>query len=122
MKKRELVPTLIEHSIWYVNYREGKFDIRDFDHIKDLCRMVGFTSVNVSLLCGERQYCQLENIMTNTWTYKEAQPPKGVRVFQKNGIFWWVHLVEGMYPWGMIISPGRLTDPMIINNPHEKVV
>ncbi|KKK58213.1 hypothetical protein LCGC14_3046670, partial [marine sediment metagenome] len=29
-----------------------------------------------------------------------------------------VHLVEGMYSWGMIIFPGRLTDTMIINNPN----
>ena len=104
---KNTIPKLLE-VILYRNYRECKFDLLDFDHLKDLYRDSGWVSIDVSLLCGKKQYQIIENLTTD-FIHSYGEQAGDVRVFKKNGLTYRVHIIDGMDPWSMIMVPEKIT-------------
>jgi len=82
-------------------YREKKYDITDFDHIKDVIRENGFTSTNFTILCGESFYAKLRNIMHDYIMAYES-----FESFTKNGNKFSYRKITKLQSWAAILIEG----------------
>ena len=101
-------------------YREEGFDLRDFDHLKDEFRKQGITETEATILCDKNSYHVIENVMLDYVHSKGAfkddpfqddgyqDVSKGRNIIRKNGLVWYLKLLNDLPEWTMIIIPDKI--------------
>jgi len=86
------------------NYRECDYDDTEFCHIKEMFRENGLVENEGTLLCGKRQYTNIENRML-PWIreYDSEKNVTNCKYFMHLGITWKLMYVEGLKEWSMIV-------------------
>lgn len=74
------------------------------DEIKDRMRSKGYTTLESTIMCGNRAYIRMENAMLNyIKAYTHKTPTDADHVFMKNGLTHYLYNTPNLNEWTMIV-------------------